>query len=271
MIDAVLLVDDAEIAEHELAPAVQSGLGLDAMDALAVGHPIDDFDQRRRLAAAADRQILERRVGGDDEIRHRVAHALEKHERPIEKSFVAVFDNEQFGPDIVLIEDELLAHELERRGGQKDEVGRIAGLDDRKAALPVNLDQEPEFVKEGRRVFAEVSERPAPLERQRMAIDRNVVDDLELLRIGRIGRADHRDQPPGAGKGLRLLPDPPIERDRQIFDDDDTGPGLTRRRHERLSIAEFAGLVKDSALAHVANRARRERQPSPPNPRPTQT
>ena len=39
MIDAVLLGDHAEIAEHELAPAVQSGLGLDAMDALSVGAP----------------------------------------------------------------------------------------------------------------------------------------------------------------------------------------------------------------------------------------
>ena len=271
MIDAILLVDDAEIAEHELAPAAQSGLWLYAMDALAVGHSIDDFDQRRRLAAATDGQVFERRVGRDDEIRHRVAHALEKHERPIEEALVAVFDDEKFWPDIVLIEDELLAHELERRGDQKDEIGRIAGLDDRKAALPVNLDQEPEFMEERRRVFAEVSKRPAPLRRQRVPIDRDVVDDLEPLRIGRVRRADHRDQPAGAGEGLSLLPDAPIEWDGQIFDDDDTGTGLTRRRHVRLSIAGFIGFVKNGGSAPVAPSRPGERQPSPPNPRPTQT
>ena len=157
------------------------------MDALAVGRPVDDLNQRRRLAAAADGEILERRVGGDDEIRHRVAHALEEHERPIEEAFVAVFDDEQFGPDIVLVEDELLAHQLERRGGEKDEVGRIAGLDDGKAALPVNPEQEPEFMEQRRRIFAEVGERAASLGRQRMPVDRNVVDDLESLRIGGVG------------------------------------------------------------------------------------
>ena len=94
---------------------------------------------------------------------------------------MAEFDDEQFGRDIVLIVDELLAHELERRGGQKDEVRRIAGLDDRKAALPMDLDQKPEFVKKRRRIFAEISEAPAPLGRQRMPVDRDVVDDLESL------------------------------------------------------------------------------------------
>ena len=90
-----------------------------------------------------------------------------------------------------------------------------------------------------------------------MPVDRDVVDDLEPLRKVSVGRADHRDQPAGAAEGLSLLPDPPIERDRQIFDDDDTGPGLTRRRHERLSIAEFAGSVKDAALLRSRHRARR--------------
>ena len=79
---------------------------------------------------------------------HHVAHALEKHERPIKEAFVAEFDDEQFWRDVVLIEDEPLAHELEWQSGEKDEVGRIAGLDDRKAAFAVNLEQEAEFMKQ---------------------------------------------------------------------------------------------------------------------------
>ena len=66
----------------------------------------------------------------------------------MEEALGAEFDAEQFRRDIVLIEDEPLAHELERQSGKKDEVGRIAGLDDRKAAFAVNLDQEPELMKQ---------------------------------------------------------------------------------------------------------------------------
>ncbi len=48
----------------------------------------------------------------------------------------------------MLIEDEALAHELEWQSGEKDEVGRIAGLDNRKAAFAMNLEQEPEFMEQ---------------------------------------------------------------------------------------------------------------------------
>src|SRR6185437_16912775 len=148
MVDAVLLIDDADVAEDELAPAVQPGLRLDAMDALAVGHPVDDLDLRRRFSAAADRDVLEGRVGGDDAVGRPVAHALEKQERAVEKPLPAEFDNEQFRRDVVLIVNEPLADELERQGGEKDEVRRIAGLDDRKAALAVNPEQKAEFVEQ---------------------------------------------------------------------------------------------------------------------------
>src|SRR4029077_16898599 len=91
MVNAVLLVDDSEIAEDELAPPVQPWLRLDATDALAIGHPVDDLNLRGRLAAATDGDLLECRVGGDDVVSHDVAHALENHERPIKEAFVAEF------------------------------------------------------------------------------------------------------------------------------------------------------------------------------------
>ena len=147
----------------------------------------------------------------------------------------------------MLIEDEPLAHELERQSGEKDQVGRIAGLDDRKAAFAVNLEQEPEFMKQRGRIFAEVSKRAAPLGRQRMPVDRNVVDDLEALRKVGVGRADHRHRPAGAMEGLSLLPNPSIEGDRQIFDDDDTGAGLARGRHGRPSIVGICGFGQGAA------------------------
>src|SRR5271168_3632412 len=112
MVHAVLLVDNSNIAKDEPAPAVQAWLSLDAMDALAIGHPVDDLDLRGRFAAAAERDLFECRIGGDDVVRHHVAHALEKHERAIKEAFLTKFDDEQFWRDVVLIKDEPFAHEL---------------------------------------------------------------------------------------------------------------------------------------------------------------
>jgi hypothetical protein len=164
-------------------------------------------------------------------VRHEVAHTLENHQRPIKEAFVVEFNDKQFWRDVVLIEDEPLAHELEWQSGEKDEVGRIAGLDDRKPAFAVNLEEKVEFMEQRRCIFAKVSHRAPPLRRQRMPVNRNVVDDLEALRKVDVERADHRHRPAGAMEGLRLLPNPSIEGDRQIFNDNDTGAGLTRGRH----------------------------------------
>ena len=210
-----------KIAEHELAPAVQARLWLDPMDALAIGHAVNDLDVRGRLAATADSDVLECRVGGYDQIRHAVAHALKKQESAIHHSLLAKFDDKQFRRDVVLIEDELLAHELERQSGEKNKIGRIAGLDDRKPAFAVNLEQEAKFVNERGCVFAKVRKRAAPFRRQRMPVDRDVVDDLERFRKVGVGRADHRNCPAGAMKSLSLLPNSSVERNRQVFDDDD--------------------------------------------------
>ena len=150
MVDAVLLVDDSDIAKDELAPAAQPRLRRDATNALAIGHAVDDLDLRGRLAAATDGDLLECRVGGDDVVGHEVAHALEKHQRPIKKPLVAEFHDKQFRRDVVLIIDEPLAHELERQSGEKDQIWRIAGLDDRKPAFAMNLEEKAEFMKQRR-------------------------------------------------------------------------------------------------------------------------
>ena len=172
---------------------------------------------------------------------HPVAHAFEKQERTVKKPLPAEFDDEQFRRDVVLIVDEALAHELEWQSGEKDEVGRIAGLDDREASFAVDLEQEPEFMEQRCCIFTEVSDRATPLSRQRMAVDRDIVDDLERFRKVGVGRADHRHDPSGAMEGLSLLPNPSIEGDRQVFDHDDAGTGLARGRHGRPSIVRLRG------------------------------
>jgi hypothetical protein len=90
MVDAVLLVDDPNIAKNELAPAVQPRLRLDATDAQAIGDPVDDLDLGGRLAAAAYGDVFERRVGGDDVVGRPVAQPLEHHQRAIGKPFFRI-------------------------------------------------------------------------------------------------------------------------------------------------------------------------------------
>src|SRR3984957_7369758 len=241
VIDAVLLIDDPNIAKNELAPSVQPWLRLDAMDAQAIGNPVDDLDLGGRLAAAAYGDVFEGPVGGDDVVGRPVAQPLEHHQRSIENPLLAEFDDEQFWRDVVLIIDEALAHELEWQRRKKDDVRRTARLDDRKASFTVDLEQEPEFVEQRSRIFSEVSKRAPPLSRQGMAVDRNVVDDLERLRKVAVGRTNHRHDPSGAMEGLSLLPNPSIEGDRQGFNDDDAGTGLARGRHGRPSIVRIRG------------------------------
>src|ERR1700722_17014814 len=243
------------------------------MDAQAIGDPVDDFDLGGRLAAAAHGEVFEGRIGGDDVVGRPVAQPLEHHQPAIESPLLAEFDDEQFWRDVVLIIDEALAHELEWKRRKKDEVWRIAGLDDRKASFTVDLEQEPEFVEQRSRIFAEISKRAPPLSRQGMAVDRNGVDDLERLRKIGVGRTNHGDDPSGAMEGLSLLPNPSIEGDRQVFNDDYAGTGLGRGRTGRPSIGRFRAFRKGRGGLLIPPRRgpewQRTTQPSPPNPRPT--
>src|SRR5439155_11887624 len=57
MIDAVLIGDDTEIAEHHRSTCPQFTIGLDTPELLPVGHAIDRGDVFRRPAAALDGDI----------------------------------------------------------------------------------------------------------------------------------------------------------------------------------------------------------------------
>src|SRR5689334_3903261 len=119
-----------------------------------------------------------------------------------------------------------------------------------------------------------------------MPVDRDGVDDLESLGKGDGGRADHRHGPARASEGLSLLPNPPVEGDGQILDDDDTGTGLARRRHWTFNCRDCRVFVvicgprqgprlappgRAPASRRPLTSAEATSHPSPPNPRPTQT
>ena len=102
---------------------------------------------------------------------------------------------EQFGADIVMVEDEFLAHELEGQDRKKQQVRRIAGLHHVEAPLARDLQQKPELVEQRGCVFQHEARFAARLERQRMTVDGDVVEHLERGRIFVGTRADDRDGP----------------------------------------------------------------------------
>src|SRR5271166_2157440 len=219
-------------------------LRVDAPDAPTVWHAIDDFHLRRVLASAADRQVFERGVGGDDEIRHVVRAPLEKQQRAIKESLVPIFHHEQLRPDVVLVVNETLAEKLERRGGEKNKVWRIACLNDGKSALAVDLHEQAELMEERGGVFPKIRQGAASFRGEPMTVDRDVVDDLEFRREGIVRGTDHRNAPAGARERLGLLPNPAVEGDRQILHDDDAGPDGVA--HNELSVASTASITRTS-------------------------
>ena len=86
----------------------------------------------------------------------------------------------------MLIVDEFLSEKLEWSRDHKDQVWRIAGLNDGKTALTMDLHQQSELMKKRGRIFPEIRERPPPLWRQGMPVDRDLVDDLVFRRKGSV-------------------------------------------------------------------------------------
>ena len=68
-------------------------------------------------------------------------------------------------------------------------------------------------------------------DREPVAIDVDAFQPLEGRGVALRLRTDHADRVAGGGERGRFEPDPPVERDRQILDDDQDAAGLTSRCH----------------------------------------
>ena len=126
----------------------------------------------------------------------------------------------------MLVEDEADAEQPEGQGGQEDEIGRVAGLNDGNALRPVDPEQQPEFVEQGEGIFRQKGQLAARLHRQRVAVDFYAVDLFIFLAVVLVQRADDADPVAGVAQGFRFLPDAAVEGNREILDDDDAGAGM---------------------------------------------
>ena len=211
--------------------AGQRRLGVAQPEPLDGRRAADDEGVLDRDPAAAGGHGAVALVGGDDGVRGAVGAPLQQAHRPVHRVALLAEPREvELGHEVVLVEDDPGAAGLRAQRGEEQQVRRVAQVDhvDRRALLDA-LDQ-PVRVPEGGAVLLEVALRPPGGGHEGVAVDPDAVDDDLGLGVPlRPERADHLDLPAVAGEGLALLPDPPVERDREVLDDDQ---GSTRQgRH----------------------------------------
>ncbi len=126
----------------------------------------------------------------------------------------------------MVIEHVLLAEQLVEGADEKDRVRRIAGVDHVEAATEEDLQRQPEFHGERDAVLERVTQHAVRFRGQAVAMDVDVIDALEALFVAGRLRADDRDDVAGRRKRARLLPHAPVERTRQVLDDDEHAAAL---------------------------------------------
>jgi hypothetical protein len=129
----------------------------------------------------------------------------------------------RLGVDVVVVEDEPHAQRDEREGDEEQEVGGIAGLDRVERVAAVDLDREAELVVEGGAVLARVVLGGLLLVagRERVAVDPHA---LELFVFGGVPLehgADNGHAVAGGAERAGLLPDAPVEGQREVLDEDE--------------------------------------------------
>jgi hypothetical protein len=94
-------------------------------------------------------------------------------------------------------------------------------MDDVEPSAAREAEGNPPRAPERRPVLAGVASRPGAGSRQGIAVDLDPFAALEGLRVALLPlRTDHRHVPARLGQRSALLPDPPIERNRQVLDED---------------------------------------------------
>ena len=159
-------------------------------------------------------------VGRDHHVGGAEVQPLEQHHQLPEEAALAELGLVELGVDVVMIEDVALAEELERPGDEEDQIGRVAALD-RVESARCERSSRPAASRgtAPRHIPAGSPTRPwrrAAADGGRYAPRRSLVARLVAL----AGGADHRDLGARGRQRPAFVPDPPVEGQRQVFDDD---------------------------------------------------
>src|SRR5262249_53760893 len=125
VIDALLPAHHADVADQILASTLELLVGwleLHALEARAAAHDVDALGCH---PTALDGDAPIRVVGCDRQVARTKRPVLELAQHAIQTTAPAEFRFEQLGAEVVMIEHELLAEQLEEAADQEEQVGRI--------------------------------------------------------------------------------------------------------------------------------------------------
>src|SRR5207245_5777038 len=133
----------------------------------------------------------------------------------------AELDRIEFGRGIMLIKQKFLTkEELIKNRDQKDQVRWIARMKNIESMPVRHLQGENEFPKKGDSIFEKISHGARAFHTPWMAVDVHTVYLLVCLVISPSFRTNDRNGVTSLMQHCGLLPDPAIDRDRQVLDDD---------------------------------------------------
>ncbi len=117
----------------------------------------------------------------------------------------------------MVIKDVFLPYKLERQGDEKDQIGRIAAVNRVESLFAEHAPGEPEFVEQGACVFANITDRRFSFHGKRVSIDVDAFEDFVVGFVALALRTDNGDERASVDERQSFLPDPAVERDRQIL------------------------------------------------------
>ena len=144
----------------------------------------------------------------------------------------------QLRANVVLIENEFGAEKLIRQRDEKDQIGRIAGMDDVDAVPPPDPECQASLVVKRAGVFENETQDAARLQGDGMPIDGNAVYRFFGLRMQRRLGANDADLPARSRQCLGFLPDASIEGDGEVLDNDEAGGLPLRLDHGPLDLVQ---------------------------------
>ena len=184
-VDAFLLAHDADIADQVLAAVFQRRIRRHLLHAREIRAGTHHEHIVRVHAAARQRDVAIRLVGGDHHVGGPESHALQRQQQFLAEAAPAELGFVELGIDVVVIEHELLAEQLVETADEENRVRRIAGVDDVEAAAEQDLQRQPELHDQRHAVLERITQRAVGLARQRMPVNVDAVDALEALLVAR--------------------------------------------------------------------------------------
>jgi hypothetical protein len=231
-VDALLLAHHADIADQVAPPVLEPLVRRADAHALEARSAAHHEHALGRHAAALDGDAPVGLVGGDGHIGAAECPALQPEHQAVEEIPPAELGFVQLRVDVVVVEDELLAEQLEEPADQEEEVRRIAGMNHVEAARG----EHPPAQRE--RLPARPPSTPArsperrALERQVIAPDRDALQELELLLVPLARGADDRHGVARVAQRGGLLPHAAVEGTGQVLHQHQDA---SRRRHHQHS------------------------------------